>query len=309
LDPKPKRNRREIGFLPAKAQELVLKAEKGPDLMLRRCKSLLFVGLIGLLLVTGCAHRKHNKPAGPSSPAPTSSNTQIQTSSADSDRAAADAKNDPSFDEFEEEYKAKLVQIADPLAPWNRLMFHFNDKFYFWFFKPIARGYKFVVPGFARRGVNNFFRNLYTPIRFTNSVLQGKGTAAGNEFASFILNTTWGVLGFGQPAQKKFNIPLSDEDLGQTFGVYGIGHGVYIVWPFLGPSTLRDSVGMVGDRFLNPVSYVEPTEAAIGIGFYDRLNETSFRIGEYEALKQAALDPYEAIRDSYIQFRRAAVEK
>jgi phospholipid-binding lipoprotein MlaA len=117
------------------------------------------------------------------------------------------------------------------------------------------------------------------------------------------------VLGFGEPAQKKLRFKLSDEDLGQTFGAYGIGNGFYIVWPVLGPSTLRDSVGSVGDHFLNPISYVDPTGAAIGIWFYDRLNETSFRIGEYEAIKQAAIDPYDAIRDGYIQFRNAKVEE
>ena len=90
-------------------------------------------------------------------------------------------------------------------------------------------------------------------------------------------------------------------------GAYGIGNGFFIVWPFIGPSTLRDTVGFVGDGFLNPISYVDPAEASIAIRFYDRVNETSFRIGEYEAIKEAAIDPYDAIRNGYIQFRKAKI--
>ena len=279
--------------------------------MNRRPQAFLFLGFICLLVVTACAHRRQNSTLAPSSPTAATSNSKIQISSANADgESPSDVeKEDASFDEFEEEYKDELMQIADPLEPWNRLMFHFNDKFYFWFFKPLTRGYKFVVPEFARSGVNNFFRNLYTPIRFTNSLLQGKGTAAGNELASFFVNSTWGILGFGAPAQSKLQIELSDEDLGQTFGAYGIGNGFYIVWPFIGSSTLRDTVGFAGDRFLNPISYVDPTEASIAISFYDRVNETSFRIGEYEAIKEAAIDPYDAIRNGYIQFRSAKIEE
>ena len=214
---------------------------------------------------------------------------------------------DEDFAFLEETAEPQQIQMADPLAPFNKAMFYFNDKFYFWFLKPITRGYATIFPEFARTGVRNFFRNIFTPIRFTNSLLQGKGKAAGNELASFVVNSTWGILGFGAPAQNKLKIALSNEDLGQTFGAYGIGNGFYIVWPFIGPSTVRDTFGFVGDRFLNPISYVEPTEASIAISFYDRVNETSFRIGEYESIKEAAIDPYDAIRDGYIQYRKAKI--
>jgi phospholipid-binding lipoprotein MlaA len=277
--------------------------------MNRRPQAYLFIGFISLAVVTGCAHPKQTSTLTPSSPTMTTSNSQLEISStnANGESPSEVEEKDSSFDEFEEEFKDDLIPVADPLEPWNRLMYHFNDKLYFWFFKPLARGYKFVVPEFARNGVNNFFRNLYTPIRFTNSLLQGKGTDAGNEFASFFVNSTWGILGFGAPAQSKLKIELSDEDLGQTFGAYGIGNGFYIVWPIIGPSTLRDTVGSVGDRFLNPVSYLDSTEASIAISLYDRLNETSFRIGEYEAIKAAAINPYDAIRNGYIQFRNAKI--
>lgn len=275
--------------------------------MNNRLPVLLFSGLLGLLVLTGCAHRNKNTSLTPLPPATTATDPQKKAESAFDESASDLEEIDTSFDEFEEEYKDELLQVADPLSLINRVMFHFNDKFYFWFFKPITQGYRAIFPEFARKGVRNFFRNLFTPIRFTNSLLQGKVNAAGREFTSFFVNSTWGVLGFGEPAQKKLKIKLSDEDLGQTFGAYGIGNGFYIVWPFLGPSTLRDSVGLFGDRYLNPLFYVEPTEAGIAIWFYDRVNETSFRIGEYEAIKEAAINPYEAFRDGYIQFRKAQV--
>jgi len=123
-----------------------------------------------------------------------------------------------------------------------------------------------------------------------------------------MLNSTVGVLGFGNPAKKYPKLSPSEEDLGQTLGVYGIGNGFYVVLPFLGPSTLRDSVGLVGDGFLNPVYYVKPMEAALGIKAYEILNETSFKIGDYESLKKAAINPYEALRDAYIQHRTSKVK-
>jgi phospholipid-binding lipoprotein MlaA len=199
--------------------------------------------------------------------------------------------------------------VADPLAFWNLVMFHFNDKFYFWVLKPVARGYRAAVPSMVRVGVKNFFTNLSTPIRLVNCILQWKWQAANAEFARFMLNSTVGVLGFGNPAGKYPKLNLNEEDLGQTLGAYGIGNGFYLVLPFLGPSTLRDSVGLVGDLYLNPVSYVEPTEAAVGITSYKIVNETSFQIGDYESLKKAAINPYDALRDAYIQHRKSKVKE
>jgi phospholipid-binding lipoprotein MlaA len=111
------------------------------------------------------------------------------------------------------------------------------------------------------------------------------------------------------PCRKYYGLKPKDEDLGQTFGFYGIGNGFYIVWPFLGSSSLRDSVGLLGDRFLNPVSYVKPWEVSIGITGYQIVNRTSFKIGDYEAVKEAAIDPYEALKDGYIQYRTKRINE
>jgi len=124
-----------------------------------------------------------------------------------------------------------------------------------------------------------------------------------------LINSTVGVLGFGDPAKRWPELSPSEEDLGQTLATYGIGDGFYIVWPILGPSTLRDSVGMVGDWFLDPTFYVEPLEAYLAVWTVENVNETSFRIGDYESFKEAAIDPYIALRHAYIQNRKKKVEE
>lgn len=218
--------------------------------------------------------------------------------------------SDEDLDFLNEEIEEESIRVADPLSLWNRGIFHFNDKFYFWVLKPVADGYKTVVPSKIRIGVKNFFQNLLTPIRFVNCILQGKRHAAEAEFARFLCNTTVGVLGFGDPAKKYYPaLQAPEEDLGQTLGVYGIGNGIYIIWPFLGPSTLRDSFGLIGDHFLDPLSYVNPIESSLAIRGFDTVNATSFRIGDYEAFKESAIKPYEAFRDAYIQMRKTKLEK
>jgi phospholipid-binding lipoprotein MlaA len=220
-----------------------------------------------------------------------------------------DAEFKDDFDFPEDEASVSPVRIADPLAPLNRVTFQVNDKLYFWLLKPAAQGYNFVIPKDFRFCVSNFFSNVLTPVRLANCILQGKFKNAGTEVARFFVNTTFGILGFGDPGKVVFNMDISDEDLGQTLGRWGFGNGFYIVWPIVGPSTFRDSVGFGGDLFVNPLTYVEPFAAAAAIGGYRRFNDLSLRIGEYEAIKEAAIEPYTAVRDGYIQFRNSLVDK
>ncbi len=210
---------------------------------------------------------------------------------------------DSDFELLDKELEDRFVEVADPLQPWNRLMFHVNDTLYFWVVKPVAQTYKGVVPEPARLGIRNFFDNAGTPARYVNCLLQGKNEAADTELRRFLINTTAGVLGFGDPALDQHGLKPVEEDLGQTLATYGFGDGFYIVWPFLGPSTARNSVGMLGDQFLNPLWYVEPTELSIGISATKYTNAASFQIGRYEVFKGAAVDPYIAMRESYIQYR------
>jgi phospholipid-binding lipoprotein MlaA len=212
-------------------------------------------------------------------------------------------------EEAQDEGEEESIQIADPLYPWNKAMYHFNDKLYFWLMKPLARGYSAVVPEDIRLSVSNFFNNITTPIRFVSNLLQFKIKDAGNELFRFLYNSTAGVGGLADAAKMDFNIRQQDEDVGQALGSYGIGHGIYLVWPFLGPSSLRDTVGKAGDYFLTPVNYINPVETAVGITVYDQVNETSFHIGDYEDLKKSAIDPYISIRDAYLQHRKKKVEE
>jgi phospholipid-binding lipoprotein MlaA len=206
-----------------------------------------------------------------------------------------------------EEAKA---QIADPLELFNRAMYHFNDKLYFWVLKPVAQGYGKVVPETARIGVSNFFVNLAFPIRFVNCLLQANFKGAATELGRFTLNTIWGIGGVLDLASSKdINLSKQDEDFGQTLGVYGIGQGFYINWPIFGPSSARDTLGLVGDAFLTPYSYLSPWYAGTGTKVYDRVNDTSLKIGDYESLKEAAIDPYVAIRDAYVQYRLKKVNR
>jgi phospholipid-binding lipoprotein MlaA len=216
--------------------------------------------------------------------------------------------SDSDFDFIEQEKNEKII-ISDPLSSWNRLMFQFNDRLYFWVLKPAAKGYKTVMPLPVRKGIKNFFYNIRMPIRFANCILQGKGHYAMAEYSRFIINSTAGFGGFLNPAEKYPWLNPSEEDFGQTLGHYGIGNGIYLVWPFFGPSTIRDTIGLTENYFLDPVYYVKPAEAVLGLSTFEMINNTSLRIGDYESLKDSAINPYEAFRDAYLQYRKGLVEK
>ena len=160
---------------------------------------------------------------------------------------------------------AEQVTIADPWEPFNRAMFTFNDRLYFWVLKPVAEGYSAVLPEPARVSVGNFFSNLRSPIRLVNCLLQANFIGAATELFRFMLNSTIGLAGLFDPAGgEEIGLVRQDEDFGQTLGSYGVGQGFYIVWPFLGPSSPRDTVGMIGDYFSYPISYLDPWYVWIG---------------------------------------------
>lgn len=239
----------------------------------------------------------------------TSEFTMVQAEPA-GEETPEDVLRDPFAERDQVTREERLDTIADPLEPLNRAFFVFNDKFYFWLLKPLATGYKAVVPEKARVGVRNFFHNLVFPIRFVNCLLQGKVEGASLELGRFMVNTFVGVAGFIDVATASGAFKKYDEDLGQTFGHYGVGPGVFINWPIFGPSSVRDTVGSVGDAFLNPISiFVDPTEYAISLNAFALVNNTSLRLGDYEDLKRAALDPYVAVRDAYYQNRKSKIKE
>ena len=215
----------------------------------------------------------------------------------------------PSLKEEELELEEKLDTIADPLEPVNRIFFHVNDKLYFWALKPLASGYKAVVPEDLRLGVKNFFSNLTTSVRLVNCLLQANFKGAGNETIRLLLNSTLGLAGFLDPAKTELRIEKRDEDFGQTLGFWGIGPAFYIEWPILGASSLRDTFGYAGDLLLNPKTYlIRSVPVGLAIRTYDQVNETSLRIGEYEDFKRNTLDPYIAKREAYHQNRKHKIK-
>ena len=228
--------------------------------------------------------------------------------------AAAQEKASDEYGDVTEETAAtgEGPTIADPIEPWNRAMYHFNDKFYFWLLKPVGQGYKYVIPETFRIIFSNFYENIMMPIRFVNNLLQGKPDYAGRELARFVINSTVGVAGFRDCARDCFGIEGRKADLGQTLGKYGIGSGFYIVWPILGPSNPRDTIGWVGDHFLKPTTYLSSDlldPGTIALTAHEEVNDFSFHIGDYETLKGAAIDPYIAIRDAYVQYRKKLIEQ
>lgn len=223
------------------------------------------------------------------------------------------------FSEYFEDEGTAAPTVSDPLEGFNRAMFWVNDYLYFYAARPAARAWGATVPLPLRRGISNAFYNLAYPIRFVNSLLQGKPGRAAQETGRFLLNSTFGLGGLVNVA-KGVDLDPPEEDLGQTFGVWGLGHGFYLYLPFIGPSSARDFSGRLGDRFLDPMTWLfwdfsnedkqlkewsdsERLWVPLAITAGDTINDLSFRIGDYEALKRASLDPYAAIRDIYVQAR------
>ncbi|KUG22620.1 vacj family lipoprotein [hydrocarbon metagenome] len=267
-----------------------------------------------IFLTVGCAHNPVTSsgalPAKKSIPqhvllASASEPNTVQSATDAVNPIDEEYKEDETFDNYADiTIVEERVEIPDPLEPFNRAMHQFNDKLYFWALKPVAQGYKFIVPEPARVSVKNFFSNLAFPARFLSCLLQTDLSGAATEVGRFAINTVWGIGGLLDPSSgKELDLQKQDTDLGQTLGVWGVGQGFYIVWPVFGPSSPRDSVTIAGDYFLYPVSYISPWYAGVGVRVFEEVNATSLRIGDYEALKEAAIDPYIAFRDAYAQYR------
>ena len=215
--------------------------------------------------------------------------------------------------DISEEVEEAAPQIPDPLAPVNKVMFYFNDKLYFWGLKPAAQVYSHVIPEEFRIAFSNAYDNLWAPSRVVNNLLQLRLKAAGNELIRFLFNSFAGIGGLGDVAKDALDIKKQQADFGQTLGHYGIGHGIYLVFPVFGPSSVRDGVGIVGDRLMHPLTYVGSSHLTFGekvaISAHEKVNDLSFKIGDYESFKEAAIDPYVSMRDAFAQNRHKKVEE
>lgn len=194
----------------------------------------------------------------------------------------------------------------DPLEPVNRAVYKFNDGVDNLVIKPAAEFYKAVVPAFMRTGIGNFFSNINDVIVALNNLLQGKIPAAINDVGRILVNTTLGVLGVMDPATE-LGVDKNNEDFGQTLGFWGLGDGPYIVLPLLGPSSLRDTVGWAGDIYSSPITYLKPNSHRNTLNGLNFVRSRSDLLEASQILETAALDPYEFVRDGYLQRRRSQV--
>ncbi len=228
-------------------------------------------------------------------------------------------KIENNVEEFEEEFSEQETEtIKDPLSGYNRVMTSFNDTLMMYVFIPISEAYAYIIPQPLRLGVSNAVDNIQFPIRFTNNLLQGKFQNSSDELERFIINSTVGLAGLMDPAKHYMNIHPHNEDFGQTLGHYDIGSGFHVVLPFIGPSNVRDIAGISVDAYLSPLvnirgleNYKIPQNLGESAAIYavHLINKTSLHLGEYESLREDAIDLYPFFRDTYEQKRNSEIEE
>jgi len=194
----------------------------------------------------------------------------------------------------------------DPRDPWeglNRNVFVFNEAFDADIMKPLAEHYA-LLPSFVKDCLSNMFANLRGPSNAINNTLQGKPAEAASDVGRFVINTTVGLVGCFDVATP-MGLEKSDEDFGQTLGVWGFGPGPYMVLPFLGPSNVRDTIGIVGvEPFLDLNFYIDNATVDYSILALRFVNLRAQLLSTEKLIDQAALDRYTFIRDAFLQRRR-----
>jgi len=191
----------------------------------------------------------------------------------------------------------------DPMESYNRKVFRFNQAFDDKILKPVAKRYKAIVPEPINRGITNFFRNIADINSVLNNLLQLKLSRAGSDIARLAVNTTVGVVGFFDVATN-LGFPSYKEDLGQTFGYWGDDSSAYMVLFFLGPSTLRDAIGLTGGMVTNPFFYLNNDPVYWGLNAVEVLDTRADLLNAGELLEEMAIDPYIFTRNAYLQSRR-----
>lgn len=196
----------------------------------------------------------------------------------------------------------------DPLESYNRAMFDFNMKVDDAFMKPIAKGYKAIVPKPVDQGVTNFFNNINDIDSAINNLLQFKVSRFGTDVGRVVVNTTVGIGGLIDVASN-MGLPSYKEDFGQTFGYWGDVDSPYLVLPLLGPSTLRDTVGLPGDIAANPFFHIWNTNKTANWGMIalDVIDTRADLLSATDVMESAAIDRYAFVRDAYLQKRRYAI--
>ena len=194
----------------------------------------------------------------------------------------------------------------DPLEPLNRVTYKFNDMLDRALIKPLAQGYEYIMPAPANQGVTNFFNNLADIRSALNNLLQLKVGRAFSDVGRVAINSTVGILGLIDVASN-MNLPRYGEDFGQTLGVWGAGPGPFIVLPLLGPSSGRDTVGLVVDWYTDPITHINDDAWRWGLRGLDIIDTRADLLNASRVLEEASLDPYAFVRDAFLQRRRSLV--
>jgi len=222
------------------------------------------------------------------------------------------------FDSFNDEFATEKVKHSwDPIKFYNEPMTQFNDFVYMNIMGPVAKGYKYIVNRPIREGVSNVFHNIQFPIRVTNNLLQLKFNNAFEETARFIINSTYGLAGFIDLAKNEAGLERHNEDFGQTLGFYGVSNDIHIVLPFLGPSNLRDAIGIFADGFADPLRYANNQELGflksdksyMLLNAHKIINEYSFQMKAYEDVRKDSLNLYIVLKEVYDQRRDKMIEE
>lgn len=188
----------------------------------------------------------------------------------------------------------------------NRAVYRFNDSLDRHIARPLAKGYVKAVPRPVRSGVSNFFNNLFYPTVIVNDLLQAKLKSFASDTTRLVVNTTIGIGGLFDPASQ-IGLPAGDEDFGQTLGKWGVPSGPYVVLPIWGPSSVRDTVGFVGDQFTDPKTYLNNIYWSLGLGGLSLLDRRAELLATDDVLAKA-YDPYVFIRNAYLQRREYQVK-
>ena len=195
----------------------------------------------------------------------------------------------------------------DPIESFNRQVFEFNDIVDRAVLKPVAQAYEFVLPEPVRDCISNIFSSFREPSNAVNNLLQGKPVDAVSDTCRFVVNSTVGLLGCFDPA-RQMGLEKHSEDFGQTLGRWGIGAGPYLVVPILGPSTVRDAIGIYGaEPYLDINFYIDNVRLRNAILGTRIVNQRAELLQTDDLISGAALDKYRFIRDGYLQRRRNQV--
>jgi phospholipid-binding lipoprotein MlaA len=225
---------------------------------------------------------------------------------------------DPSTTSTDELANEPVQKVNDPFERINHTTFRLNDSFTIHAIKPLAHGYEQIVPHAVRTGLSNFFDNLDFPVRFGNDVLQARFVRSGQEVGKFVVNSTAGVGGLFRVSDQVSSLAdVPAEDFGLTLGRWGFSTGPYLVVPVLGPSTIRDLTGYAGDFALNPLNWylIFSNHRLISnvVGYSITGSRFVVRapgaVRTYEQMKEAAVDPYSAVRNAYLSHRAAQLGK